>query len=476
MKKTQLSIICLFLIQIILAQAPQKMGYQSVIRNSSNELVSNLPVGIKISILKDSETGQAVYVETQTTTTNINGLASIDIGSGTPVTGTFSEINWSTGTYFIKTETDADGGVNYDIVGVGQILSVPYSLYSENSKQQGKTTIILANDITDAEAAAQIALEAGPNTENIFIDSATQLTTIDLSSIKTLVSIIITNNPNLTTIIFSDLKHIYKEVYINNNTTLTSLNFSSLEKSYSGNFNITNNDNLLTIQFPVLTKLSTLQIDSNISLNSVTFPNLISASGGIQILNNNINSFSIPLATNINLSLVDSHTTNVDLPLLTNGAIYLNCPLTNLNLPSVTNCFIEIDNTQLTTINFPLLSSSAAIIFSNNNLLNSVSLPNLSIISGYLKIDSNAQLSVIELPLLSEINVLNQNLSIFFNVKNNALPSNLVNDLLNKLTTINIATGQIIDLSNQNPLAPPTGQGLTDKQTLVSNGFNVITD
>lgn len=112
----------------VFAQAPQKMSYQAVIRNSSNALVSSTAVGMRISILQTTSTGTAVYVETQTPTTNANGLVSIEIGAGTVVTGTFAGIDWSAGPYFIKTETDPAGGTSYSITGTSQLLSVPYAL------------------------------------------------------------------------------------------------------------------------------------------------------------------------------------------------------------------------------------------------------------------------------------------------------------------------------------------------------------
>jgi len=116
-----------------ISQAPNKFSYQAVIRNSSNALVTNSAVGMRISILQTSATGTAVYVETQTPNTNINGLASLEIGGGTVVSGNFSSINWANGPFFIKTETDPAGGTNYTIIGVTQMLSVPYALFAENA-------------------------------------------------------------------------------------------------------------------------------------------------------------------------------------------------------------------------------------------------------------------------------------------------------------------------------------------------------
>jgi uncharacterized protein (TIGR02145 family) len=118
----------------VLAQSPQKMSYQAVVRNTSGVLMANQSVGMKISILQGSVTGTAVYVETHTTTTNANGLVTIEIGGGTVVTGTFAGIDWSNGTYFIKTETDPTGGTNYTVAGTSQILSVPYALHAKTAK------------------------------------------------------------------------------------------------------------------------------------------------------------------------------------------------------------------------------------------------------------------------------------------------------------------------------------------------------
>lgn len=126
----------------VLAQAPQKMSYQMVIRNTSNALVVNASVGIKISILQGNSSGTAVFVETHSVSTNANGLASLEIGGGILDSGNFSTISWANGPYFIKTETDPTGGTSYTITGTSELLSVPYAMYAGNANVGGFTHYI----------------------------------------------------------------------------------------------------------------------------------------------------------------------------------------------------------------------------------------------------------------------------------------------------------------------------------------------
>lgn len=130
----------------LFAQAPDKMSYQAVIRNASNTLITSSPVGMRISILQGSATGPAAYIETQTPTTNINGLVSIEIGSGTVVSGVFSSIDWSLGPYFIKTETDPTGGTTYTITGTSQLLSVPYAIHARTAANVPTNVSAFTND------------------------------------------------------------------------------------------------------------------------------------------------------------------------------------------------------------------------------------------------------------------------------------------------------------------------------------------
>ena len=145
MKKFFTISILILLSLIAFTQAPQKMSYQCVVRNASRVLLTNQSVGIRISILQGTSTGTVVYAETQTPTTNANGLVSIEIGGGIG----FDAINWANGPYFLETETDPTGGINYTIVFTSQLLSVPYALYA---KSAGNTFSGNYNDLTNRPA------------------------------------------------------------------------------------------------------------------------------------------------------------------------------------------------------------------------------------------------------------------------------------------------------------------------------------
>ena len=135
MKKLFIVLFSILLTVSIFAQVPQQMTYQAVVRNSASKLVVNHAIGVKISILKTSASGEAVFTEIYNPNpeTNANGLLTLSIGSGIATKGDFSTIDWSADKYFIKTELDPTGGTAYSIVGTSQLLSVPYALHSKTA-------------------------------------------------------------------------------------------------------------------------------------------------------------------------------------------------------------------------------------------------------------------------------------------------------------------------------------------------------
>jgi hypothetical protein len=161
MRKILITLIAISLTLAVFAQAPDKMNYQAVIRDASDNLVTNNSIGMQISILQGSATGTPVYRETQTPTTNANGLVSIQIGTGT-TSDDFSAIDWSSDTYFIKTETDPAGGSSYNITGTSQLLSTPYALYAKSAGNVAET-----DPVYTASQAANITADDITNLGNL---------------------------------------------------------------------------------------------------------------------------------------------------------------------------------------------------------------------------------------------------------------------------------------------------------------------
>ena len=157
---------------IATAQAPQGFNYQATVRNVSGQLLLNEIVLVKFNILQNSSTGTIVYSETQTANTDELGHIALVVGQGTSTTGTFSTINWGSGSYYLGIELNT--GTGYVTIGTTQLLSVPYALYAEKSGDSATPGINGLNSLiktTDELAGANCTnggtkLEVGVDSNN----------------------------------------------------------------------------------------------------------------------------------------------------------------------------------------------------------------------------------------------------------------------------------------------------------------------
>lgn len=134
-------IITIFLLSIIcqstvFSQAPQALNYQAIARNSDGSIVPAESVKVRFSVLEANATGNIVYQETHQLITNKFGLFTASIGKGLVGVGSFTRINWATGSKFLKVEI-ALGAAGFLLQGTTQLLSVPYALYAEKSGTAG---------------------------------------------------------------------------------------------------------------------------------------------------------------------------------------------------------------------------------------------------------------------------------------------------------------------------------------------------
>ncbi|MFC4097733.1 hypothetical protein [Euzebyella saccharophila] len=172
MKKYIFFLLCCLSCPELLAQSPEKISYQAIVRATDNSLVSEAPVGLRILIRQGGANGSVAYEENHMADTNTNGLVSIEIGTGNQIQGTFNKIAWENGPYFIETQVDPTGGSNYGIIGVSQLLSVPYALYAKYAQNITGTSKVIT-----FKNSRNIAQEDINNTL-----ACTQTSTLTLSS------------------------------------------------------------------------------------------------------------------------------------------------------------------------------------------------------------------------------------------------------------------------------------------------------
>ena len=154
MKNILLVLSGVMIITGIMAQVPLGISHQAVMRDAQGDILTNTNIGIQVSILHGAAGGPAVYVETHIPQSNENGLITFIIGQGEKVLGSFEVIDWYNGPFYLKTEADPEGGTNYSISGITQLLSVPYALHA-------KTSEMLIDDIEETDPVFAVSPAAG---------------------------------------------------------------------------------------------------------------------------------------------------------------------------------------------------------------------------------------------------------------------------------------------------------------------------
>lgn len=130
MKKYIYTYLLLYLSHVICAQVPNKILYQSVVRNTKGQVLVNGQISFEISLHQGVSTAVPFYVERHTVTTNQDGLATLQIGNGNVISGNFQNINWNNTPIFLRSKVDIFGNSVFLLEGVTKLLSAPYSLYA----------------------------------------------------------------------------------------------------------------------------------------------------------------------------------------------------------------------------------------------------------------------------------------------------------------------------------------------------------
>lgn len=237
------------------------------------------------------------------------------------------------------------------------------------------------------------------------------------------------------------------------------------------------------LDLPALISTNRLNLEANASLSAVNLPQLI-GSGTIIIEDNpalasldmSLLQDVIELRINNNntlaeLNLVSLSTVNENLTITSNGIL----PSINLQVLKVSKGrFFVYGNSNLETLELPQLSTVENLIV-GNNMIRTISLNSLIDVTTLLSLyDNHPDPTRVDL-IKVELNNLKSLTGSKFEV-DGALSSEEVNYLLSQLTSIDPPISNRNIYLSQHPGAPPTGQGILDKNTLINNGNYVSTN
>jgi len=129
-----MTLLCVLAYHLSNAQAPPAaFNHSAIARNTAGQPIVNTLIGIQVSIIKSSSSGNIVYSENHQVNTDTFGLFNLVIGDGVIQNGNFSTINWHDDDYFIRVGMDVTGGSNFITLGTTQFLSVPYAMHSNTT-------------------------------------------------------------------------------------------------------------------------------------------------------------------------------------------------------------------------------------------------------------------------------------------------------------------------------------------------------
>ena len=152
MKKTLTFLTLLLTITFTFAQSNTRLSYQSVVRNTENQLVVQEEITVQFQLHNHSPLTAAIYTEQHTVRSNQNGLISLVVGEGTGQTGDIDAVTWNDA--YICTQYSLAGEVV--LADTQKINAVPYACYADRvslsaiEEHLGSTALVTINMLQDS--------------------------------------------------------------------------------------------------------------------------------------------------------------------------------------------------------------------------------------------------------------------------------------------------------------------------------------
>jgi hypothetical protein len=146
-------ITCIILLITCFGFAQNGINYKAVIKDDLGNVVAEQNVALQFKILEGATN---IYQETHLQMTDVNGIIIVNIGEGTPVSGNFSTIDWTSEAHFLQVELDIAGGTAFEPMGTTQFKSVPYAINAENALKADTIELPYYDETSEVGAAFHV--------------------------------------------------------------------------------------------------------------------------------------------------------------------------------------------------------------------------------------------------------------------------------------------------------------------------------
>ncbi|GEM55590.1 hypothetical protein B0A58_12685 [Flavobacterium branchiophilum NBRC 15030 = ATCC 35035] len=323
----------------------------------------------------------------------------------------------------------------------------------------GKVNVYIEGNITNEEAQAKLIAEIGSQTENIYVQETTQLTDITINFSKNLRDIVIKDNLELKNITINGSHHIMNDLTIGNQY---SYNYYPIDRKME---NITINGIIELNDFAFYThgeQAKNINCNDLISINNYIYLNIIG-------LNNILNFNKLKYINKLK---------KVDGELSSFGSTFQNNIYSSFqifNMPELVEVYNIENLPTIETLTFPKLKKMKALYCEYYIGFRNFNLPQLERCDYmYLRNISSNDPSCTDCISNPTINFPNLNYCETIALRDLQLDTHKVNTILHQFLNVTPVSSKNIILDWNN--AAPTGQGIIDKQNLITQGNNVLTN
>lgn len=152
----------------VFSQNSNAINFQAIAKSGDGNVISNQDIRVLVQLIQLNLSPETRYSETHLVSTNNTGFFVLEIGNGSVQSGAFENVEWEHRNVKLTLKVDESGGTNFVTLGTTQLLTVPYSYFSDAAKALKSDESIVIQSEENLQLVYGGELIIGDNTEPDF--------------------------------------------------------------------------------------------------------------------------------------------------------------------------------------------------------------------------------------------------------------------------------------------------------------------